>query len=184
MKFSFNTTGANQPVIREFDIDNALCVNQGEVVCIKDSKVTTETKDTISLGVCAETHTGEKDLLNTRANDEKVRVIVGADSVYETKMPEISATSGSNTTLVCIFDGFNASVKGTVKLIRKADGSQNTDAIGTQRRIISATVSGNNVTITLEEGGIICAGDEYVLIPDLGEILYLDQNRTGIVFEN
>lgn len=184
MKFSFNTTGANQPVIREFDIDNDLCVNQGEVVCIKDSKITTQTKGTLSLGVCAETHTGQKDLLNTRANGNKVRVIVGSDSAYEAKSPMLSASLGTSTTLVCEAKGLCASVMGTVKLIRKADGSQNTDSIGTERRILSVAISDNTATITLEEGGVISTGDEYVLIPDIGHTLYLDENRTGVVFEN
>lgn len=185
MKFCFNTTGSNQPVIREFDIDKDLCVNEGQVVCISNSKVTDAIKGQVALGVCAETHSGNSDLLNVRANGTKVRVVVGADSVYEAKMPKLCATSkGTSTSFICSADGLGSNVKGYLMLTGKSSDSQNTDEIGKVRRIVSCTVSGSTATFTLEAGGIIYTGDEYVLIPDLACTMVLDNTKTGVVFAN
>ena len=45
MKFLFNLSGANTPLIKEFDIDSATAVYAGEVVGIKNNVVKKKAKN-------------------------------------------------------------------------------------------------------------------------------------------
>ncbi len=183
MKFSFDLTGANTPLIGEYDIDPATAVKAGEVLGLVDgSAVKADAADDI-LGVCAEEHTGVHDELNARADGGKIRVNISPEAVYEAPLAYFEVTGGTSTTLKTTSVGLSASVtSGKAVLVSKASGSTNTDTLGTERRIQSVSVSGSEATLTLASGGVPCAGDVYMLMPDVGDELALDAEGSGVCF--
>ena len=186
MNFLFNLSGANAPLIKEYDILADTKVFAGEVVGLSNGKIVKANDADAILGVCAEDHKGEKDELNARADGTKVRVIIAPDAVYSAKAPKYTAQVGSTaTTLVTSSKGLSVSIKsGAAILVSKAENSTNTDKIGAVRRISAVAVSGEKATVTLENGGVACEGDEYVLIPDTGSKLQLTEDGFGVCFYN
>lgn len=186
MNFLFNLSGANTPVIKEYDIAADTKVFAGEVVGLSDGTIVKADDADAIIGVCAEDHKGEKDEFNARANGTKIRVNIAPDAVYSAKAPVYTASTGSTaTTLVTVSSGLNVSIKsGKAILVRKAAGSTNTDKIGSARKISAVAISGATATITLEKGAAPCAGDEYVIIPEIGGKLQLEQNGKGVCFYN
>lgn len=185
MKFLFNLSGANTPLIKEFDIEKTTAVEAGEVVGIKDNTVTKAADCEKVLGVCAETHTGTHDELNDRADGTKVRVIIAPDTVYSSKAPLFVAKSGTDSTLAVSSAGLSAALKsGFAVLVSKAENSSNTDIPGTKRRITGCAVSGETATLTLEAGGVPVKGDVYMLIPCVGDTMYLTSDAKGVCFYN
>lgn len=186
MNFMFNITGANTPLIKEYDIASDTEVYAGELVSIENSLVIKAEDGKDVLGVCAEDHTGKADLLNARADGTKIRVNITDGAVYSAKAPEYTAKAGCTaTTLVTASNGLSVSVKsGFAVLVSKADGSTNTDAVGTKRRISAVAVTGETAEVTLTDGGVPCEGDTYMIIPDIGDILYSDTENSGVCFFN
>lgn len=185
MKFLFNLSGANTPLIKEFDIDSSTEVHAGEVVGIKNNIVKKATECETMLGVCAETHTGTHDELNERADGTRIRVIIAPDSVYSTKAPLFKAKSGTATTLAVSSNGLSSGLSsGFAVLVSKAQNSSNTDIPGTKRRITGCAVSGDTATVTLASGGVPVSGDVYMLIPDVGDMMDLTTDATGVCFYN
>ena len=147
MKFSFNASGANAPLIREYDITPTFAVKEGEALGIADSIAVKADDGDHLLGVCAEEHTGVHDELNPRADGSKIRVNIAPHAVYETALPKVAAKSGGATTLVVDSAGLSASVaSGRAVLVAKAATSANTDEVGSARRISACAVSGGNAT--------------------------------------
>ncbi len=186
MNFLFNLSGANAPLIKEYDTSADAKIFAGEVVGLRKGVIVKANDADAVLGVCAEDHKGEKDQLNARADGTKIRVIIAPDAVYSAKAPKYIASSGSTaTTLVTSSAGLSVSItSGKAILVSKAENSTNTDKIGTVRRISAVAVSGEKATVTLENGGIACAGDEYILIPDIGSKLQLTEDGFGVCFYN
>ena len=185
MKFLFNLSGANTPLIKEFDIDSATAVYAGEVDGIKNNVVKKATECEKMLGVCAETHTGTHDELNERADGTKIRVIIAPDSVYSVKAPHYEAKSGTTTTLAVSSTGLSSGLtSGFAVLVSKAQNSTNTDIPGTKRRITGCAVSGSTATVTLASGGAPVSGDVYMLMPDVGDMMDLTADATGVCFYN
>lgn len=183
MKFSFNVSGANAPVIREYDIAASTAVKDGEALGIADNTVVKAESGDHVLGVSAEEHTGKHDELNTRADGRKIRVNIAPSAVYETALPCFTATGGSATTLIIASSGVSTSLtSGRAVLVSKAAGSANTDKVGASRRISACAVSGSAATLTLTSGGKPAAGDVYMLIPDVGDEMYLDAAGDGVCF--
>ena len=183
MNFMFNLSGNNIPLIKEYEIDADTVIECGEVVGIKDDKVVKADEADKLLGVSAESHTGEKDILNVRSNGKKIRVIISPDAVYGVKSSEYTAISGTDTSIIVPGDGLAVNVKsGYAVLVRKAENSVNTDSIGTKRRISDCAIAGENATITLEAGSASSEGDVYVIVPETGDEMQLDGNGTGVCF--
>ena len=61
MNFLFNLSGANTPVIKEYDIAADEKISAGEVVGLSDGLIVKANDADSIIGVCAEDHTGEKD---------------------------------------------------------------------------------------------------------------------------
>lgn len=185
MKFLFNASGANAPLIKEYDIASDFSVSFGEVVGMADSLVTKAGDGDFIIGVSQEEHTGEHDELNSRSDGTKIRINIAPDAVYEVPLPSYTAKSGTATTIVTDSSGLSTSLtSGYALLLSKGAGSANTDNVGTKRRISSCSVSGSTATITVAEGGTVSEGDVYLLIPDIGDEMYLDTSKTGAVFYN
>ena len=183
MNFMFNLSGSNIPVIKEYDTDNGTNIVCGEVVGITDGKVVPAADADTVLGVSAEEHSGEHDTLNTRADGTKVRVIIAPDAVYFVKAKEYTAVSGTATTLTVPSEGLSVNVnEGYAVLVSKTGTSLNTDAVGTARKISGCTVSGEAAVLTLEEGGAAAEGDVYMLLPEIGGKMQLDEAGTGVCF--
>ncbi len=169
MKFLYSLSGGNIPVIREYDIDAKAKFKKGQLVKIStDAGISTAAVGGC-IGIAAEDHTGEKDILNQRNNGTKLRVDVTRDAVYEVDVIKLTATGGSNTTFVCSSTDITTNlIKSRLVLVHKGDNSQNTDSAGTVRKVSNVTVSGDSATFTVSDGGVISKGDVYALIPEYG----------------
>ena len=173
---------------REYDIAAATAITEGQLVKLTEGLVvaTVAAETSAILGIAAESHPGTADALDPRANGKKIMVWDDPDLVMQCAPPEVTAASGSATTLVVTAlqafsnDDFNG---GYVKLVSKVDESTNTDAVGTIRRITDFAVTANTSgTLTLESGGTPNAGDVYAVFPPIGFAKgNLNASRTGVV---
>ena len=188
MKFYQKLDGGVHVSAREYDVAYNADIKEGQLVKLSESKaVSAAAAETGALlGVAAENHSGAADALDPRANGTKLLVIDDPSAVFQCKAPEVTASGGSATTLVFTAgqyfaaDDFNG---GYVKLVSKAAGSTNTDAIGTVRAIsdyaVTASTSG---TFTITSGGTPYSGDVYAVFPPVGFAKgNLDSARSGIV---
>lgn len=169
MKFLYSLDGANIPVIREYDIEANNKFKKGQVVKISTDGIISIGAAGGSIGIAAEDHTGEKDILNERNNGTKLRIDITRDAVYEVDAPRLVATGGSNTTLICSANGITTNLTNSkLVLVHKGENSENIDSVGTARVINSVAVSGTSATFTVSDGGVISEGDVYALIPKYG----------------
>lgn len=183
MNFTFCLSGCNQPLIKEYEIDENTKITAGEAVGISGGKAVIASESDDILGVSAETHSGKEELLNARANGNKLRVIISPDAVYTYSAPKYTAMGGTATTITVASAGLSVNVSsGYAVLVSKALGSQNTDKIGEKRKISACSVSGANAVLTLENGGSASAGDVYMLFPLVGEKVQLDTDGVGFCF--
>lgn len=169
MKFLYSLGGGNIPVIREYDISARERFNKGQVVKISTNASISANAAGGCIGIAAEEHTGVKDVLNERNNGKKLRVDITRDAVYEVDAMRLTATGGSASTFVCNSGGISATLNDSkLVLVSKGANSQNTDSAGSERHVISVTVTGDSATFSIENGSIICEGDVYALIPKYG----------------
>ena len=178
MIYSFSLTGANIPAIKEFEIEKDTAVKSGRIVYIDENGIVNKEGGTI-LGVAAEDHSGEKDLLNTRANGNKIRVDITQAGVYKMPCPVFESIENSQTSFVCNNTCANANIKGSLVLVAKGHDSTNSDYIGKRRKITAATVSGNKTVVTLEGDVTTCKGDRYAFVPAVGFNGSADSTNTG-----
>lgn len=180
MNYSFSLTGTVTPVIKEFKIANDIKVCAGTAVYLDENGNVNTAADGRLLGVCAEDHSGEKELLNSRANGDRVRVDITRGGVYRMMLPVLTAVQeASENTFVCESGLFDANAKGALVLISKAADSTNTDKIGQERNIEAVIVDGGEVTFTLSDGGTPFTGDRYAYMPYSGFIGGIDATGTG-----
>lgn len=181
MKFLYTLSGGNIPVIREFDIEANKQFRKGQVVRIStDAEISTSAAGGC-VGIVAEDHTGVKDILNERNNGTKLRIDITKNAVYEVDAAKITATGGSNTTFVCSSTGITTNLgKSKLVFVCKGDNSDNTDSVGTVRKVSGVTISGTSATFTVSDGGVISEGDVYALVPEYGYRGYVGSD--GIVF--
>lgn len=186
MNFLFNACGANTPLIKEYEIAKDTEIKAGEAVAINDSLVVKADDGDIILGVSAEDHSGKEDILNVRSNGEKIRVNIACGTIYEASAPVYTVLAGSSSnSLVVSSAGLSANIKsGRAVLISKAENSANEAALYSERRITACSVSGANATLTVEDGETASEGDVYMIIPDIGDEVYLNFAGTGISLYN
>ncbi len=173
---------------RSYPIDPATAVTSGQVVKLSGGKVAlADAAETGAiLGVAGEDHSGQSDVLNPRSNGESLLVCDSPGLIFECHAPEITAASGSATTIVpasgdvaaaVADDGYNGSV---LVLRRKASGSGNTDPIGKRITVTDYTASGT--VITKASGGAPSAGDVYEMYPAVGSAVGgLDSDRQKLL---
>lgn len=183
MKFLYSLGGANIPVIREFDIDAVTKFENGQIVKISTDAVLAPDAPGGCIGVAAEDHTGEKDILNKRNNGSKLRIDITRDAVYAVNAPKLTATGGSASTFVCNASGITTNLsKSKLVLVRKGENSENTDSAGSVRKVKTVTVSGSTATFTVDAGSVICEGDVYAVIPEYGYKGYVSDNGKDFGF--
>ena len=183
MKFLFNASGAKIK-ITGFNVhpgsSKDTMINAAEVACEIQSLLPGKENPRYTEGYEGFYHlTGMK---GDVACAEMEYIIRDHDEV---PLPSYTAKSGTATTIVTDSAGLSTSLtSGYALLLSKGAGSANTDNAGTKRRISSCSVSGSTATITVAEGGTVSEGDVYLLIPDIGDEMYLDTSKTGAVFYN
>ena len=171
MKIHQLTDGGVLKSAREYDIAANTAVHAGQVVALSGGLVipAVAAQTGAILGIAAETHTGVTDAINPRANGTKIMVWDAPNLIMKCAAPRITAASGSTTTLVAATlatFAANDFTGGYVRLVEKAEGSTNADAIGQVRRITASAA--DTKTFTLESGGTPVAGDVYEVFPPLG----------------
>lgn len=177
MIYSFSLTGANTPAIKEFDIEKNTAITSGTVVYIDQNGVVNKDGNGSVLGVAAEDHSGEKDILNSRANADKIRVDITLGGVYKMPCPVFEASENSDaTSFVCESTDIDNSCKGYLVLVSKNSDSTNTDYCGKRRKITSVAVSGDKAVFALEEAGAACKGDKYAFVPATGFVGSIDES--------
>ena len=181
MKFVFCASGADQPAIKDFDVQNDKEINEGEAVCLTGEKITGAKKGGTLLGVVAETHSGKTDTLNARAVGNKIRVNITQGAVYAAKAKVLTADSGCTaTSFKCTDSYFGTSVNsGKLVLKYKAPTSTNTEKIGSERTVSACAVTSGAVTLTVSSGTAACEGDVYEYYPKIGSEMSLDADGTG-----
>ena len=187
MNFLFNLSGANTPLIKEYDIAPDTEITHGDVVGIVDGLVGKTAVGSSVIGVAAEDHTGEKDILNARSDGDKIRVDITDGAVYSAKAPvyKVKSTSSSNTAIAVSSVGLSSSISsGYLVLRHKADDSENTDNVGDARKVSACNISGQTATFTVSAGGTAYKDDEYVFMPEIGSDVYLDSTARGIAAYN
>ena len=168
MTYSFSTTGAVNPVIRDFPVEETAKINAGVPVYLDENGVVNADGNGELLGVCAEAHSGEKDMLNARSNGTRIRVDITSGAVYSLGMAFSKAVSFADGSVIFKNDGIiTAGAKGCLVLIEKAEGSE--CEYGDVFKVISAVVDGENVTVTVDGEKIITAGDKFIYVPVIGE---------------
>lgn len=185
MKFLYGLGGANVPVIKDFELSNAnMFIESGYVVkCNEDGKVTSNSDDKI-LGVAAENHSNKKDILNSRNNGKKLRVDITKYGVYRADAPRVVVSkAGSATTVYTQTSDLSGTIKNLLLvLIEKGEGSENTDAIGTARKISNYATDAPDNVITVATGSISYPGDIYAIVPSVGGEYPISEGYTSISY--
>ena len=185
MKFLYGLGGANVPVIKDFELSYAsMNVKAGEVVkCDSNGKISTNVGDAI-LGVVAENHTGKKDILNARDTGNMVRVDITKNGVYRADAPRlvVSATGTATTVLTRTSELSTIMKESLLVLIEKGEGSANTDAIGTARRISNYSSTSPENIVTVASGSISYEGDVYAIVPYIGGEYPVSEDCTTICY--
>ena len=169
MKFYQKLDGAVHVSAREYDIACDTAISEGQLVKLVDGLVVPAAVDETGaiLGIAAENHSGAADAIDPRSDGGKIFVIDDPNVVMQCAAPEVTAVTGSETTLeTAELDGFDGNdfKGGYVKLISKAEGSGNTDVIGQVRRVTDFAPG----VLTLEKGGTPAKDDVYALFPPIG----------------
>ena len=159
---------------REYDIAADAQVECGAVMRIVEGRAAaaSQYQTTPVIGIAAESHSGEEDVFDPRANGTKIRIWDSPNLIFQCAAPRVTATSGGSSTLLAINGGDLGAfadddfIGGYIRLAEKAQGSTNTDRVGDIRRITDS--SGTQKTWTLEEGGTPCVGDVYEVYPPIG----------------
>lgn len=184
MDYCMNSAGIANPCIREYEIDTNVDLGRGTVVTVSGGKAKKAAEGEVILGVLAEDYKIEKDELDHRAGNGYVKVVVSSGMLCTVKAPEfeVEAAGDENTVNVSgmtMPSAANAFVGGFVKLISKAENSENADSVGTLRRITASS----GAKLTVEKGGISQVGDRYAIIPPAGFAhLSLSDDAKSVVF--
>ena len=159
---------------RNYPIAAATAIQAGQVVKLSGGLVVSAAAAETGaiLGIAAENHPGIADALNIRANGPEIQVYDNPGLIFECPAPEITAASGSATTIVpkagdvaatAADDAYNGSV---LVLKSKAAESGNTDPLGVH--ITVADYAKTGTVITKASGGTPAEGDVYVMYPAIG----------------
>ncbi len=181
MKYSYALTGAGIPVIREFETDKTAEIYEGRAVGLENGKVTVNTENGV-LGVCAENHSGNKDILNARADGDRIRVDITSLGVYEVNMPEIIVNNGGAGIISCIKEGVGENMAGCeIIAVKKNDGTFISYKNGIE--IKSVSVSGEYADISVSGTTDLFLGDILVIKPFAGMTVKLSADGRGIAFD-
>ena len=173
MKAILDLVSSTIPV-REIPIDPAAAVTQGQLLALSGGLAVpaAANRTTAILGVALETHPGQPDLLDPRADGDRIKVAAGPHTVYSLPAPVLTATDGSETTIVAagMPTYANDDLNGWTLILRaKGEDSANPDAIGTAYKVTDFVAS--TKTLTVEgPGGVVSAGDSFWAFPNVGPL--------------
>ena len=164
-----NASGGPILSVRAYPIEPTTEIRNGQVVKLSSGKVVAASAAETGaiLGIANENHLAADDALNPRATGKEILVADGPDMLFECAAPLVTATGGSATSVVtsglAAIDS-SAMKGGKLQLVKRAEGSTNTDGIKTVRDI-TAFSSG---TFTVTTGGAAVSGDQYRVYPPVG----------------
>ena len=173
---------------RNYPIAAGTAISAGQVVKLSGAAVAAAAAAETGaiLGIAGENHPGAADVLNPRANGDRILVYDNPELIFECPVPEITAASGSATTLVPASGGVAAAIAddafngGVLVLKTKAAGSGNTDPLG--KRITVSDYAKSGTVFTKPSGGTPSAGDVYELYPPVGSAVgSLDSGRSRLI---
>lgn len=169
MKFLYSLDGGNIPVIKEYNIDSQTKCVKGQVLRVAFNGEIAHESVGGCIGVAAEDHTGEKDILNKRNDGTKILIDITRNGVYSVPAPRFTATGGSTSTFICDATELETNLANSkLVLVQKGENSENTDSVGSVRKIKSISISNGVATITVETGSKISVGDVYAVFPKYG----------------
>ncbi len=184
MDYCMNSAGITNPCIREYEIETSVDIGKGTVVTLSGGKAKKASEGDVILGILAEDYKVEKDELDHRAGKGYVKVIVSPGTICTVKAPEFEVETEGEETVVNVSgmampSAANAFVGGFVKLVAKSQISENSDSVGTLRRITASS----GTRLTVEKGGVPGIGDRYAVIPPAGfTYLALSEDSKSVVF--
>lgn len=168
MDYCMNSAGISNPCIREYEIDTATDLFKGTVMTIASGKAKKAAEGDVILGILANDYKVEKDELDHSAGTGFAKVIVSPGALFAVKGKEYEIATVGNATTINISGDVpsvaNALAGGFVKLVYKSESSENSDSVGTVRRITASS----GTKLTVENGGISRVGDVYAVIPPVG----------------
>lgn len=172
-----DVSGAVLQSEREYDIASTTSVVVGAFVKLEKGLVVpaVSAETGALLGIAAESHTGVEDALNPRNNGTKIIVRDAPGAITACKAPVVEAISGSGATTV----KFTATSGAGSNAF---DGGYIKDKTGAVRRITTGSESSGTVTLTVESGDTVAAGDKIVFYPPVGcTKLALSDDATALV---
>lgn len=184
MDYCMNSAGATNPCVREYEIETSADIGRGTVVTLSGGKAKKASEGDVILGILAEDYKVEKDELDHRAGKGYVKVIVSPGMICTVKAPEFEVETAGEETVVNVSgmvmpSAANAFVGGFVKLVAKSQISENSDSVGTLRRITASS----GTKLTVEKGGVAGIGDRYAVIPPAGfTYLALSGDSKSVIF--
>lgn len=173
MKFLYCDGGS--PTIRELQLlDSTSPIRKGTPIAIMPSNTGVYASiSTDIIGISMEDHSGVADDFNPRSNGPTLRVLCPSNAVYELDAPIYKVTEDCTCSANSIVaDGHYTSDSSCcfAVLIKKGEGSTNTDKIGQKRKISSIYEYGYDglYEFVVTTGGTACPGDEYAILPGIG----------------
>lgn len=161
-----------QPSMESYKVKENTEIKKGDLVSLDTRGYLIITGSNGScIGVAAEDHPANavSDLMPVR---DKVKVITSETAVYKAYAIKMQFKEGSDNTcfLPVSFDWTNGAYDNTLlMLISKAEGSENTDTIGTIRTVSSSYQENDGYVMNVSEGGIPHPDDVYALLPRIGD---------------
>lgn len=176
-----------------YEIATDTAIVEGQAVTLTNGKITAQAVDGTGaiLGAAAQSHSGSSSSYHPSDYSLGISVYDDPNQIFEMAPVEVTATSGTTTTIVStsafvaesgsdtlVDDDF---IGGYAKLIEKDDASTNTDEVGTIYAISDSDAGDKSLTIA-EAGGAVTAGDVFYLFPPIGFAKgNLNTARTDIV---
>lgn len=160
-----------QPSMNCFKVKPETKIEKGDIVALDSNGYLVKADYGMSIGVAAEDHPANavSDLMPVR---DSVKVITSECAVYRAYGIKMQFKEGSTETCLhpASFDWTNGAYDGTLLiLVSKAESSENTDTVGTVRKVSSSYQEGDGYIMNVSEGGIPHPDDVYALLPQIGE---------------
>jgi hypothetical protein len=169
MDYFMNSAGISVPCIREYEIETDENLKKGTIMTLSSGAAAKASGSDTVLGILAEDYNTEKDQLNPRSGSGRARIIVSPGTICRQPLCETVAEENATATSLKI-NGYtvpseaNSFKGGYIKLVYKAETSENADFVGKTRKITASS----NDTLTVESGGIPNTGDIYAILPPAG----------------
>lgn len=174
MEFLYCEGASNlQPSVKDFDIAENTVIEKGDIVSFNNKGLIQKHDMSLPnpLGVAVESHNAETIRFGRKT---KIKVNITPNAVYKMELPTIKFLEGSTSTSLKFRDraagyGDYCFYDRHFMLVSKSDKSENTDEIGTMRKVSYALENNEYAVYQVEEGGVPHPDDVYVVIPNIGD---------------